>query len=185
MKKISLTTLFYCLLGLVFYSCCKDQHRILGSARLQVNGSRTIDTISTLPVIQETFSISDFHEIEVASHLLSDFGTQAAYAMQPCDIRLVNAIVIEETELYFDQALTLENVQLPASSNVLADSTFKEHIVVFHDPFRGNSSLEITLDSSFFYPPIFTDGPMNIRLVTKTEDGLSFASDVDVFIDMQ
>lgn len=185
MKKLSLTVLFYCLLGLVFYSCCKEQHRLLGSEGFQVYGAQTIDSISTLPVIKASFSIYDYHNIEVASNLFAGLGTQAVYATQPCDVTLVNTIAVEETELYFDQALTLENVQLPASSNLLADATFRKHINIFHDTYRGSSSLEITLDSMFFNPPIFTDGPMNIRLVTRTIDGFSFENDLDVFVDMQ
>jgi len=183
MKKISLTLLFYCVLGCLFYSCCKDFHRIVGSADFSIEGAGLEDSTG-LHVITKTFYIVEHHEIEVAGLLLSDFGTQEAYATQPCDLWVINNILLDEVELYFDQALTLDTTTVPASVNVLADATFKEHIGLFHDSSRGHSSLTITFDSTFFNPPIFTNGLMNIRLVTKTEnEAYSFESEEDVMVE--
>ncbi len=182
MKKTCLTVLFYCLLGLVFYSCCKDQHKLIGSHSVGLTGSVTNDSLTGLEKITGAFSIIDYHSLDFASNF-AEFGIQQAYATQPCDINLVSPILIDEMELYFDQPLTLDSVSIPASYNLFSDATFKKHLDVFHDTYRGSSSLQINLDSAFFTPPIFANGPMNIQFVTKTEDGTSFVTELDVIVE--
>jgi|GEM_PF-7031801 len=185
MKKFSLTILFYCVLGLVFYSCCREEHRIIGSADLTIFAKDlTEDPSSGVFTIPGVFYLQDYHDLDLVYGAPKGLGMQQAHATQPCDVNLVNNILIEETELYFDQALVLNGDTLPSSSNILANSNFNQYIDVFHDTFRGTSSLLITLDSMLFSPPIFTDGPMNIRLVTKAEDGTSFESELDIIVDM-
>lgn len=184
MKKFSLTLMFYCLLGLLFYSCCIGEYRILGSSELVVSGSTADDPNSLNTMVTGRFALEDVHNIELASNLKASFGTTAAYATT-CDYSIGNPILIDQMELYFDQPLELENVQLPASFNILSDPTFRNHITINHEAFDGFSSVFIELGGAFFNPPIFTDGPMNIRLVTRTEDRFTFENEVDVVVDMQ
>lgn len=182
MKKLSLTLLFYCILGCLFYSCCKSSHRLVGSSEFIIFGAPLNDTTG-LHVISEPFHIIEFHELEIASTVLSDFGTQEAFATQPCGLNLINTLVLDELELYFDQELTIGNITVPASSNILGDSTFRQHIDLNHDAESGSSSLTVSFDSIFFNPPIFTNGLMNIRMVTRTDNSVSFESEIDVIVD--
>lgn len=185
MKKISITLLFYCVLGMAFYGCCRKEHRLTGSLELDVWGEVFNDSISLVPTITGQFGISDYHEFELASQEYASLGLQQAYAFTPCPLNILNPIDTDLLELYVDQPLALDGVSVAASTNLFEDSTFSQHLSAFNNFDRGTSSIEIGLDSAFFYPPIFTDGPMNIRLVTILEDGTSFENNLDVIIDMQ
>lgn len=137
-----------------------------------------------VPLITSEFSIRDIHEITVVDNSIAELGFQQAWAFQPC-FNLINSVLVDQLELYFDQPLTIDSTTLPANANILADPTFRKHILIDHYVERSSSDVYISFDSVFFYPPIFSDGPMNIRLKTFTDSGLTFESENDVILDLQ
>lgn len=179
MKKISLTILFSFLLGFIFYGCCDREHRITGSSDFEVLG----DNVNS-GIVTGLFFLRDNHKIEEVSGIFEGVGLQEANAQTACDLNLVNDVFISRTELYFDQDVSLNGTINPAASNILDNDTFNSHFSLSHELIGSVSYLSIELDSVLFSPPIFTDGPMNIKLVTKTELGLSFESQVDIVVDM-
>ncbi len=182
MKKTSLTIFFYCLLGLIFYGCTCYQTYISGSSGLRVGGFTTKDTITNIDIVYGQFSITDDHEVEYLSNNYAGFGMQQAYAFSPC-INLMNKIEESQSELYFDQPFTLDSETLPASTNLLENTTFRKHIYMNSYSEEDYSQFSISLDSSFFFPPVFTNGPMHIKLITKTDNGLTFTSELNVIMD--
>jgi len=181
MKKFLSTLLIYCGFGVLFIGCFNEKY-LITSSEMQLEGVE-IDSISGLPLITGPFNIVDNHFVRVAANEMASLGLNQANAFSPGPMNILNRIVLEETQLYFDQAIKLGSIIIPASTDLLGIPDVRDGITLEHyvDDF---SALYIRFDSIFFDPPVFTDGPMNIKLLTETEDE-TFESTLDVIVNMQ
>jgi hypothetical protein len=177
MKSLKTTLKVYLslsILSLITYACCEEQNfRISGTAFHKTYDANTaqIFEMGTTALITGPFNVNIYQQADgvLALHNLS-FGT-TAYATS-CPENYLNYMQEESLELSFHKSIVYNGDTLAPGSNLRNLEGLKFEIFW--------SDLSIYFTDSLMQQLSFDDGPYQLTISIKTDDGLDLRSQINM-----
>jgi len=173
LKRAAIAYLLFITVSVVFYQCCTDKHRIIGTSDIAITelGNTGGDTI------RGAFFVDLNMAWEVAMEAQSFSLIQSAWALS-CELNFVNPIASSSVHLSSSRPFTFDGQNVAAGDNILLLSE-SPRVDIF------DGFISILLSDEFLSKADFETGEHTFSISAETTDELMIGDSASVILDIE